>query len=229
MIQVCEKAATEAKDLSGKMVTDIAVMLGTDKYPMLTIRSEAALIGASTDNINKVMIELESAKKTTAQLKDTLRQERGEGSRLKRKYEHVLREMESTKGEIHALQVEAQAKETSQEALENVQQEVQDLKNEKEQLREKVEDLEAQQSIIYGSNTEYTKELKEQLASLTAELETAKEQQVNLQPFKEYILAQKAQMLQLQTGLEGERFKVLQIYSRLEEIMETSSYFVDRS
>ena len=36
-------------------------------------------------------------------------------------------------------------------------------------------------------------------------------------------------MLQLQTALEEERCKVLQIDSRLEEIMETSSYFVDRS
>ena len=123
----------EAKDLSGKMVTDTAVMLGTDKDPMFTIRAGAALIDASADNINKVMIELESAKKTTTQLKDTMRQERGEGSRLKRKYEHVLREMESTKGEVHDLQEEIQAKGTAQEALEKEQQEVQDLKNEKEQ------------------------------------------------------------------------------------------------
>ena len=36
-------------------------------------------------------------------------------------------------------------------------------------------------------------------------------------------------MLQLQTNLEEERCKVLQIDSKLEEIMETSSYFVDRS
>ena len=117
--------------------------------------------------------------------------------------------MESRKGEIHALQVEAQAKEIAQEALENVQQEVQDLKSEKEQLKAKVADLEAQQSIIYESNTAYTQELKEQMASLTAELETAKEQQVDLQPFKEYILAQKAKMLQLQTALEEKRCKVL--------------------
>ena len=36
-------------------------------------------------------------------------------------------------------------------------------------------------------------------------------------------------MLQLQTALEDERCKVLQIDNRLEEIMETSSYFMDRS
>ena len=109
----------EAKDLSGKMVTDTAVMLGTDKDPLFTIRAGTALIDASADNINKLMIELESAKKTSSQLKDTLRQERNEGNRLKRKYEHTLREVESTKGEIHALQIEAQAKETTQEALKN--------------------------------------------------------------------------------------------------------------
>ena len=36
-------------------------------------------------------------------------------------------------------------------------------------------------------------------------------------------------MLQLQTTLEDERCKVLQIDNRLEEMMETSSYFMDRS
>ena len=36
-------------------------------------------------------------------------------------------------------------------------------------------------------------------------------------------------MLQLQTALEEERCKVLQIDGQLEEIMETSSYFTDRA
>ena len=36
-------------------------------------------------------------------------------------------------------------------------------------------------------------------------------------------------MLQLQTAIEEERCKVLQVDGRLEEILETSSYFVDRS
>ena len=38
-----------------------------------------------------------------------------------------------------------------------------------------------------------------------------------------------AKMLQLQTAIEEERCKVVQIDGRLEEIMDTSSYFVDRS
>ena len=36
-------------------------------------------------------------------------------------------------------------------------------------------------------------------------------------------------MLQLHTAIEEERCKVLQVDGRLEEILETSSYFIDRS
>ena len=42
-------------------------------------------------------------------------------------------------------------------------------------------------------------------------------------------MAQKAKTLQLQTAVEEERYRVLQIDGRLEEILETASYFVDRS
>ena len=51
--------------------------------------------------------------------------------------------------------------------------------------------------------------LQEQITSLTAALEEAKEQQVNLQPFKEHVLAQKEKMLQLQMAIEKERCRVL--------------------
>ena len=43
------------------------------------------------------------------------------------------------------------------------------------------------------------------------------------------MLAQKAKMLRLQTAIEEERCRVLQVDGRLGEILETSSYFVDRS
>ena len=36
-------------------------------------------------------------------------------------------------------------------------------------------------------------------------------------------------MHQLQVGIEEDRCKILQVDNRLEEILETSSYFVDRS
>ena len=104
---------------------------------------------------------------------------------------------------------------------------------EKERLQEKVEELEEQQKIILQASEMHSQEQKEkhqeQISSLTTALEEAREQQVNLQPFKEHILAHKTKMLQLQIAIEGERCKVLQVDSRLEEILETSSYFVDRS
>ena len=52
---------------------------------------------------------------------------------------------------------------------------------------------------------------QEQISSLIAALEEAREQQVNLQPFKEHVLAQKSKMLQIQTVVEEERCRVLQI------------------
>ena len=42
-------------------------------------------------------------------------------------------------------------------------------------------------------------------------------------------MTHKTKMLQLQTAVEKERCRVLQIDGRLEEILETASYFVDRS
>ena len=92
--------------LPKKMITDTAVMLGTDQDPRFTLRFGAAMIDASEDNINKVMIELESSKKTSAQLKDTLRKEREEGNRLKQKFEHLQREMKTAEAELHTLHEE---------------------------------------------------------------------------------------------------------------------------
>ena len=56
---------------------------------------------------------------------------------------------------------------------------------------------------------EQEKKHQEHISSLTTALEEAREQQVNLQPFKEHVLAQKSKMLQLQTAIERERCKVL--------------------
>ena len=102
------------------MITDTAVMLGTDQDPRFTLRSGSTFIQASEDNVSKIMIDLEQSKKSSAQLKDTLRHEREESNRLKRKYEYMQREMKSSKAEIQALQVEMQVKETTRDSLEKV-------------------------------------------------------------------------------------------------------------
>ena len=113
-----------------------------------------------------------------------------------------------------------------------MQQEYQELRVEKEQLLGKIEDLELQKTTLEASETksqEQETKLQEHITSLSKALVEAKEQQVNIRPFKEHVLAQKAKMLQLQTAIEEERCKVLQVDGRLEEILETSSYFVNRS
>ena len=71
------------------MITDTAVVLGTDRDPRFTLSAGVALIYASEDNMDKVMTDLEQSKKSSAQLKDTLRKEREESSWLKRKYEDI--------------------------------------------------------------------------------------------------------------------------------------------
>ena len=103
------------------MISDTPVMLGTDQDPRFTIRAGAALIQASEDNVGRIMTNLELSKKSSAQLKDTLRKEREEGNRMKRKYEDMQMKMKSSKVELQLLQAEKQANETAQECLEKVQ------------------------------------------------------------------------------------------------------------
>ena len=62
--------------LSGKMIMDTTVVYGIDRDPRFTIRVGAALIHASEDNVDKIMTDLEQSKKSSSQLKDTLRKER---------------------------------------------------------------------------------------------------------------------------------------------------------
>ena len=54
----------EVEGMDGKMITDTAVMIGTDVDPRLTIRAGTAILHASEDNIDKAMAELESYKKS---------------------------------------------------------------------------------------------------------------------------------------------------------------------
>ena len=68
----------ETRGLPRKMITDMLVVFGTDRDPRFTIRTGAALIHASEDNVDKIMIDFEQSKKSSAQLKDTLRKEREE-------------------------------------------------------------------------------------------------------------------------------------------------------
>ena len=72
---------------SSKMINDTNIIYRIDKDPKFTIRSRASLIHASEDNVDRMMTDLQQLKKSTAQLKDTLRREREENNRLKIKFE----------------------------------------------------------------------------------------------------------------------------------------------
>ena len=55
------------------------------------------------------------------------------------------------------------------------------------------------------------------------------EQKTDIQPLKEHVLIQRKRIHQIQIRIEDERCKILQIDIRLEEIIDTTSYFLDRS
>ena len=82
------------------MINDTTVVYGIDKDPRFTIRAGETLIHASEDNVDRIMTDLEQSKKSAAQLKDTLRREREESSRLKRKFEDMQHEIKYSKAEL---------------------------------------------------------------------------------------------------------------------------------
>ena len=69
--------------MAGTKITDTVVMIGTEVEMRLTIRVGIAILHASEDNIDKVITKLESYKKSSEQLKDTLKREIEEGNMLK--------------------------------------------------------------------------------------------------------------------------------------------------
>ena len=90
----------ETGEQSGKMINDTTMVYGTDNDPRFTLRARVALIHASEDNVDWIMTDLEQSKKYAAQLKDTLRREREESSRMKRKFEDMKHEIKSSKSEL---------------------------------------------------------------------------------------------------------------------------------
>ena len=71
------------------------------------------MIHASNDNVDRIMTDLEQSKKSSSQLKDTLRKEREKNNRLKRKFDDIQREIKSSKAELQFLQVEKRSMEAA--------------------------------------------------------------------------------------------------------------------
>ena len=106
------------------------------------------------------------------------------------------------------------------------------LSAEKVQLQNKVIELESENAVTEEKEKQYQMQvavLEGQNASLTASLKDAMEQKTDVQPLKEHVLNQRRKIHHLQICVEEGRCKILEIDSRLEEILDTTSYFLDRS
>ena len=79
------------------MITEKTVVYGTDVDPRQTARDGVALNQAIEDNPDRLMTNLEQSKKNAAQLKETLKKERDEGHKLKRKFEDMQNEVRTLK------------------------------------------------------------------------------------------------------------------------------------
>ena len=71
------------------MITDKTLVHGTDVDQRLTARARVALTQAIEDNVDRLMTNLDQSRKNAAQLKETLKKERDEGYKLKRKFEDM--------------------------------------------------------------------------------------------------------------------------------------------
>ena len=64
------------------------------------------------------MMDLEQSRKNATQLKETLKKERDEGQKLKRKYEDMMNEVRTSRTEFQTLQANKEALEISTEKME---------------------------------------------------------------------------------------------------------------
>ena len=71
------------------MIIDKTMVHGMDADPRLTTRAGVALTQATKYNVDRPMTDLKQSRKNAAQLKETLKKERDEGHKLKRKYEDM--------------------------------------------------------------------------------------------------------------------------------------------
>ena len=92
---------TEKKEDTGEkkglMVTEETIVHGTNKDLILMGREGVASTLANEDNVDKIMTDLDQYQKMIAQMKETLKTERGEGQSLKRKHEDMLSKIDKSK------------------------------------------------------------------------------------------------------------------------------------
>ena len=70
---------------------------GTNIDPRFIARVRVELTQATEDNIDRLMTDLEQSRNNAAQLKETLKKERDEGQKMKRKYEDMMNEVKTSR------------------------------------------------------------------------------------------------------------------------------------
>ena len=95
------------------MIIDKTLVHRTNTDPRLIARAGVALTQAMEDNVDRLMMELEQSRKNATQLKETLKKERDEGQKLKRKYEDMMNGFKTSRMEFQTLQVDKNALEIS--------------------------------------------------------------------------------------------------------------------
>ena len=87
----------------GKMVTEKTVVHGTHKDPWLIARVGVDLTLANEGNMDRIMTDLEQSQKNVSELKETLKKERDDRQKLKRKYEDMIGEFKVSRMECQTL------------------------------------------------------------------------------------------------------------------------------
>ena len=107
-----------------------------------------------------------------------------------------------------------------------------ELNKEKGKLEDKVIELEVQRTTAEGRSKMYETQivaLEDQKNSLEVSLKIAMEQEGDIEPLKMHALTLRNKIHQMQLHMVEERFKVQQIEIILEEIINTTSYFLDKT
>ena len=109
---------------------------------------------------------------------------------------------------------------------------IKELNKEKGKLEDKVTELEVQRITAEGKCKLYETHivaLEEQNNSLEVSLKTSTEKESNVEPLKKHALMLMKKIHQMQLQMVEERLKVQQIEIILEEIINTASYFLDKT
>ena len=157
------------------MVTDKTLVHATYKYPQLIARFGVALTLGTKDNMDKLMTDIEESQKNAAQLKETLKKERDESQKIKRKYEDMMGEVKTSRTECQTLQADKNALEISAENTKKSAQvtlvELQKLQLEHQMLETEKDNIQ----LSYGNLSEEKNKLESRVTELEMENAIAEE------------------------------------------------------